>query len=360
MGFYVRKSLKAGPFRFNLSSSGLGVSAGVPGFRVGTGPRGNYVHMGRGGVYYRATLGGRPSTQPAVRPAQPATGNEGFAPTDIVMVATTGSTVHDLAPTDADDLVTQLNEAAGRRRLFWPTILIALVLGSVLAHGWVIWLLAVPVVWWVRLRDGARTSVVTFYDINDQDEVWFDALVQAAATAGQAAGLWRRTASGQVTGTRGFKANAGASSLIQRSKLQVDARGARGLVSNIAIPSLRAERHTLYLLPDRVLLEEGRRFTQVSYQALDVSSATTRFIEEPAERPRDGEQVGQTWRYVNVKGGPDRRYATNPVLPVMLYGELTLSTTAGLRWEIQSSQRPTLEQLARLLADPRTRTRPGH
>jgi hypothetical protein len=31
MGFYVRKSLKAGPFRFNLSKSGVGVSAGVPG-----------------------------------------------------------------------------------------------------------------------------------------------------------------------------------------------------------------------------------------------------------------------------------------------------------------------------------------
>lgn len=52
MGFYVRKSLKAAPFRFNVSKSGLGVSAGVPGFRVGTGPRGNYVHAGSHGVYY--------------------------------------------------------------------------------------------------------------------------------------------------------------------------------------------------------------------------------------------------------------------------------------------------------------------
>ena len=51
MGFYIRKSIKAGPFRFNLSKSGLGVSAGIPGFRVGTGPRGNYVHMGRNGIY---------------------------------------------------------------------------------------------------------------------------------------------------------------------------------------------------------------------------------------------------------------------------------------------------------------------
>jgi hypothetical protein len=49
MGFYIRKSVKAGPFRFNLSKSGLGVSAGIPGFRVGTGPRGNYVQMGPAG-----------------------------------------------------------------------------------------------------------------------------------------------------------------------------------------------------------------------------------------------------------------------------------------------------------------------
>jgi hypothetical protein len=49
-GVYLRSSLKAGPFRFNLSKSGIGVSAGVPGFRVGTGPRGNYVRIGRGGL----------------------------------------------------------------------------------------------------------------------------------------------------------------------------------------------------------------------------------------------------------------------------------------------------------------------
>lgn len=59
MSFYIRKSIKAGPFRFNLSKSGLGVSAGIPGFRVGTGPRGNYVHMGRNGIYYRASVNGQ-------------------------------------------------------------------------------------------------------------------------------------------------------------------------------------------------------------------------------------------------------------------------------------------------------------
>ncbi|RVA15894.1 DUF4236 domain-containing protein, partial [Mesorhizobium sp. M7A.F.Ca.CA.002.05.1.1] len=42
MGFYVRKSISAGPFRFNFSSGGVGASVGVQGLRIGTGPRGHY------------------------------------------------------------------------------------------------------------------------------------------------------------------------------------------------------------------------------------------------------------------------------------------------------------------------------
>jgi len=40
MPLYIRKSVSVGPFRFNLSKSGLGVSIGVKGFRLGAGPRG--------------------------------------------------------------------------------------------------------------------------------------------------------------------------------------------------------------------------------------------------------------------------------------------------------------------------------
>lgn len=37
MGLYLRKSVRVGPLRFNLSKGGVGVSAGIKGFRVGTG-----------------------------------------------------------------------------------------------------------------------------------------------------------------------------------------------------------------------------------------------------------------------------------------------------------------------------------
>ena len=57
MSWYLKKSFRFGPIRFNLSKSGIGVSGGVKGFRVGTGPSGPYVHAGRGGIYYRKSLG---------------------------------------------------------------------------------------------------------------------------------------------------------------------------------------------------------------------------------------------------------------------------------------------------------------
>ncbi|MCK9431423.1 MAG: DUF4236 domain-containing protein [Candidatus Omnitrophica bacterium] len=53
MGWYIRKSFSAGPVRFNLSKSGLGLSFGVKGARVGVGPKGAYSHFGAGGLYYR-------------------------------------------------------------------------------------------------------------------------------------------------------------------------------------------------------------------------------------------------------------------------------------------------------------------
>ncbi len=59
MGMYIRKSLKVGPIRVNLSKSGVGVSAGVKGARIGVRPDGaTYVHVGRGGIYYRKLFSG--------------------------------------------------------------------------------------------------------------------------------------------------------------------------------------------------------------------------------------------------------------------------------------------------------------
>lgn len=60
MGFYFRKSVRAGPFRINLSRSGIGYSVGGRGFRTGVTPRGRrYTSIGIPGTGMGYRTGGR-------------------------------------------------------------------------------------------------------------------------------------------------------------------------------------------------------------------------------------------------------------------------------------------------------------
>ena len=110
MPFYLRKSVRAGPFRFNLSNSGVGVSVGVKGLRIGTGPRGHYVHAGRGGLYYRASLGGAPRTSSPHNlssQAQPKTYAE---PGGVTMIEVQSGDVAAMRDATVTDLVEDLNK----------------------------------------------------------------------------------------------------------------------------------------------------------------------------------------------------------------------------------------------------------
>ncbi len=80
---------------------------------------------------------------------------------------------------------------------------------------------------------------------------------------------------------------------------------------------------------DRLVVRDGRRFSDVSYGALAARYSPQRFIES-GRTPGDAQQVDTTWRYVNVKGGPDRRFKDNKQLPVMLYGQVDLLAPGGL------------------------------
>lgn len=63
MGMSFRKSMKIGGMRVNLSKSGLGVSTGIKGLRVGVNAKGkSYVSAGTHGMYYRKTIGSSTGT----------------------------------------------------------------------------------------------------------------------------------------------------------------------------------------------------------------------------------------------------------------------------------------------------------
>lgn len=331
MSFYVRKSVKAGPFRFNLSRSGVGVSAGIPGFRVGSGPRGNYVRVGRGGVSYRATRPSKINETGWTPPLPP-------PPAEVLLEDVTGASASELIPTGPGEIVNQLNAAAKRHRIF-PWALAALAVVGLIqpVAGALLLIPGIPGLVWLWFYDRARRTVVAFYDVNDAAAEWFQLMVEATQELGASKGLWRVNSSGRVQTTYQYKVNAGVSTIVSRSVAKVRSEPPSVLATNIAVPSLSSGSATLLFLPDRLLVRNGNRFSDVSYPNLSIRSSPLRFTES-GRVPSDSRQIDTTWQYVNVKGGPDRRFKNNRRYPVMQYGELDLTSSGGLNWQVQCSR----------------------
>lgn len=72
MGWSWRRSLSLGPIRLNFSKSGVGMSMGVRGARVSTGPRGNFMTLGLGGFRYSKRIGIPVSLSPTHTSKRPA------------------------------------------------------------------------------------------------------------------------------------------------------------------------------------------------------------------------------------------------------------------------------------------------
>jgi hypothetical protein len=340
MPFYIRKSVSVGPLRFNLSNSGIGVSAGVPGFRVGTGPRGNYVHMGRGGIYYRATLNGGP---PNARPTRPDADG---------LIAIESGDVAAMTDSSSVGLLDELNTKRGRWQ-FWPFIALggaAIVLSAGEQLGPVISAavagITVLATWATYELDRMRKTTVILYDIEDDALQRLRPLYDAHDGLSQAGGMWHFAAAGA---TSDWKRNAGASTLVRRSAIRPHAQPPRWVQTNIAVPALPVGRQTLYFFPDRVLVFDNNRVGAVNYEQLQIQVGQRQFIEEDPV-PTDARVVGSTWRYVNKKGGPDRRFKNNRELPIALYEQLDFTSDTGLTERIQVSKIGAGEAFARALS----------
>jgi Protein of unknown function (DUF4236) len=327
MGFYIRKSVRVGPVRFNLSKSGVGMSVGVRGLRVGTGPRGNYIHAGANGFYYRTTLPGgsdRRSAAPSpfVPHSESTSGLTEIESGDVLL----------MTDSSADTLLRELNEKHQKPQ-FWIwilglTIAAALVLGPIALPFGVV--LTIVVFQWDRYR----RATVLLYDLETPAERDYQSIVEAFDQFAACAGTWHLQAEGA---TQDRKRNAGANVTVRRKRVQLSKEPPSVLRTNIDVPTLVAGRQTLSFLPDRLLVFDKSGVGAVSYAAINVDSSATRFIESQAV-PSDATVVGQTWQFVNKNGGPDKRFSSNRQLPICLYEEIRFRSATGLNEAFQVSK----------------------
>jgi hypothetical protein len=342
MGFYFRKSARFGPFRVNFSKSGVGLSAGIPGLRIGTGPRGNYIQAGAHGFYYRATLPSSRSTSrgPIQRQQAPTIPIQSPRPSPVIPDGTLGDYVL-IESSDAGTMVDSSSEALldeihkkHKAISSWRWAAVLALTGVVIAWantespgliGAAALIGAIFVAYAYRW-DVQRKLTILHYELNQASIDAFGALRDAAAHLQKCSRIWHLNAQAEVYNK---KYHAGASATVKRSVSAVGASLPPFLASNVDPVTLTFGRQTLYFFPDRILVYQGSHVGAVGYRDLGCNAGRTRFIEEESV-PRDSQVVDRTWRFVNKKGGPDRRFGNNREIPVCLYGELTLSSRSGI------------------------------
>lgn len=352
MGFYIRKALRVGPLRFNLSKSGIGVSGGITGLRLGTGPRGNYVHMGRGGLYFRRSLSApRDDTRvPSGGAAQPSRQPiEGPQATVGPMVEIESASVAGMTDSSSADLLAELNEKRKLTRLV-PVVAVVGAIAVVLAwtNGAPTWAILLTLglfgfaVWWASQKDQLRKTTVILYELDADVESRYEVLHEACRSLASCRSLWHIESQGQV---REKKYHAGASAVVKRSATRITVGSPPFVRSNVEVPLLAVGRQTLAFMPDRLLVFEATAVGAVSYGDLRTSVSVTRFIEDGSP-PSDATVVDRTWKYVNKKGGPDKRFKDNRELPICAYDELHFSSVTGLNELVQASKRGAGEPFA--------------
>jgi Protein of unknown function (DUF4236) len=348
MGFYFRKSARFGPFRVNFSTSGVGVSVGVPGFRIGTGPRGNYVHAGAHGFYYRAALpSARARSAQVLRNREPRPLPQ---PESHVVVsdrtlgtfrAIESANIENMADSSSEALLEEIR--LKHRRISWwqgSAVLgttFAVITWSNTAPEWVtlvVLALAALATLLTFRWDLQRKLTILHYELNPAVTAAFTALNEAGTKLQTCKGIWHLKGQAEVLNR---KYHAGATAVVSRAPASVGRRSPPYVASNIDPIMIALSKITLYCFPDRILVYRDNHVGAVAYDSLTCESTDSRFIEEGTP-PRDAKVIGHTWRYVNKDCGPDRRFNNNPQRAICQYNEVTLKSGSGLREILQLSR----------------------
>lgn len=86
-----------------------------------------------------------------------------------------------------------------------------------------------------------------------------------------------------------------------------------------------------YFYPSFIIYFKSKEEIAIlDYSDLHLHYTESRFLEEAKNIPTDTEKIGETWYRVNKDGSPDKRFADNYKIPIVLYGSIQLKTTSGV------------------------------
>jgi len=155
----------------------------------------------------------------------------------------------------------------------------------------------------------------------------FSDLFSAFTTMHTSAKIWD-----VLTNQINLETKAAASTLIDRKEVKFDFK-------SIAI--IQTAEHVMhwensnggdfFFYPHFIIYYKNRdEIAVIDYRELQIHYQEQRFLETAKDIPSDTAVAGETWYRVNKDGSPDRRFAGNYKIPVVLYGALQFKSVSGI------------------------------
>lgn len=185
--------------------------------------------------------------------------------------------------------------------------------------------------------DNRRLLIEIYYDIDSNIQEVYQKFVYHFSEILNCSKVWQYLHSQK---TYDYKYSSGASDTITRKPLNKISKNKTPLKifkTNVEIPYLGLINTELYFFPERLIIKRGNQFGAIMYKNIDCYSEITRFIESEGV-PNDSVVVGQTWRYLNKNGSPDRRFSNNYQIPICNYSEYSFISNSGLNEKICTSK----------------------
>ncbi|MBS0528507.1 MAG: DUF4236 domain-containing protein, partial [Proteobacteria bacterium] len=326
MGFRFRRSLKILPgIRLNLSGSGPSVSVGGKGFHYTVGSEGTRVTAGIPGTglsWSKYT----PYAQKSLVKPRLIDSSSHIRPNESMLTPIDSASPAEIDSLSTCELAPILNGAYRKSRLALPILLMSVLLFvTALLQANQLWMslsafyatIFIPA---AIFLDRYRRSVKVIYETEGAIGQIAKAIADSFGDLAACKAIWEVQAEGA---TNDWKRNAGATNLNRRKDIKLQFDKPNCVRGKSLFPVLNLGSNEVYLLPDAVLTEAGGSIAALNYHELKVLNSRVKFIEEDSV-PSDTPIIGQTWRYLNKKGGPDLRFNNNRQLPICSYGELTL------------------------------------
>ncbi|GAB3742311.1 DUF4236 domain-containing protein [Spirosoma lituiforme] len=197
-----------------------------------------------------------------------------------------------------------------------------------------------------RIQQEVENSYVNL-DIEFDPEIkkLYETLTAAFRQLTRCAKIWDVT-SAHHQDRRVTRSSAG--TVVKKREVSFSMKSLLGIKSDFeALCFNNANGADLYFYPCFVVMYSSKTdFAIIGLDEISLQQSSVRFT-ETGTIPKDSKIIDKTWAKVNKNGTPDKRFKGNYQIPVVRYGEISLSTATGLNEEYEFSNYEFTEEFGK-------------